>query len=167
MSTSSEPSTVRAPAPTSRLGRQVLGAVAGAIVGAVLWWLLSVPSHLIQVIWSTLVGAGAGLAAGRLSGATRSVAGTVLTVLVTLVVILVTMSLITRSYLTWATGRLPNVPSNTSWDGPVGGLRLALDRAAGRNGWSRNASYFWWTLSLGLAATLSWCTARRPGTTAP
>ena len=130
------------------------------MIGGLLWMLLSVPQNLINVICSVLVGIGAGLGAGRLSRAHRSVAGVVLAVVVTAVGLLVTQAVVVRAYLEWATDNLTGVPANPDWDGPIGALRLGLDRAAGRNGWHANATFFWWTVSLVFAATLAWLTAR-------
>jgi hypothetical protein len=141
-------------------GRQLVGALLGAVVGAVLWLLLSIPQDLINVICSVLIGIGAGVGAGRLSGAIRSGLGSILAVMVAAVVLLVTQAIITRYYLSWATDNLPGAPSNPSWDGPIGAMRLALDRAGARHGWTPNASYFYWFVSLACAAALSWYTAR-------
>jgi hypothetical protein len=149
---------------TAGLAYQLAGGVLGAVVGAALWLLLSIPQDLINVIFSVLVGIGAGLGAGvgasRLWGASRSGAGTAAAVVVTAVVGLAAQAVITRHYLSWATDNLGGAPANPSWDGVIGALRLALDRAAARHGWTANASYFYWSLSLVFAGTLAWYTAR-------
>lgn len=150
-----------APSPGGRgLGRQAAFGLVGAVLGAGVWLLLSVPQHLINVIFSVLVGLGAGLGAGRASGVARSASAAALAVVTTAVVLLLTQSVITRQYLSWASHNLPGTPSNPDWDGAIGALRLTLDRAAGRNGWTANASYFYWFVSLALAGCLAWFTAR-------
>lgn len=151
----------------SRVGqpwwRLVLIALAGGLVGALAWVGLSVPQHLINVVFSVLVGVGAGVGAGRLSGSERAWRTVVTALVVTVVVLLPTQGWITRQYQTWATDALRGTPTDPSWDGPLGLVRLALDRAAGRKGWTSNASYFWWTASLVAAGWLGWSTAPHPG----
>ena len=144
-------------------GRVLLCAVGGAVDGAVGWSLLAVPQHLINVIFSVFVGAGAGVATGWWGGSTRSWRTVVIPLVVTAVLLLPIQGWITHQYLSWATDNLGGTPSDPSWDGPVGFIRLALDRAAGRKGWAPNASYFWWTMSLIVAAWLGWSTAPRSG----
>lgn len=144
-------------------GRLVLVASAGGLVGALGWVGLSVPQHLINVIFSVLVGVGAGVGAGRLSGSPRSWRTVVIALVVTVVVLLPTQGWITRQYQSWATDALGGTPVDPSWDGPLGLIRLALDRAAGRKGWTSNASYFWWTMSLIAAGWLGWSTAPKGG----
>jgi hypothetical protein len=166
----SDEGVVERPVMTAGPAIQLVGALLGAIVGAALWLLLSIPQDLINVICSVLVGMGAGLGAGvgasRLGGAARSAAGTVAAVVVTAVVGLATQAIITRHYLSWATDHLGGAPANPNWDGVIGALRLALDRAGARHGWTRNASYLWWSLSLVCAGTLAWYTARPPSRSA-
>ena len=110
-------------------GRVLLCAVGGAVVGAVGWSLLAVPQHLINVIFSVFVGAGAGVATGWWGGSTRSWRTVVIPLVVTAVLLLPIQGWITHQYLSWATDNLGGTPSDPSWDGPVGFIRLALDRA--------------------------------------
>jgi len=160
MNESAPPSEVRSP---NGVVLQFAGAVVGAVLGAIAWYLLSEPQNLVNVVFSVLIGVCAGLGAGRFSRSPRSALGTVLAVIVTAVVLLAAQSLITRHYLTWATDHLVGAPSNPDWDGAIGGLRLAFDRAAGRNGWTSNASFFWWFISVTAAAVLAWYTAEPAG----
>lgn len=143
--------------------RQIMWAFGGAVIGATCWVLLSIPSHLINVIFSTLVGLGAGLGAGRLSGLARSARGVGLALVATVVVGLAGQALITRSYLTWAHDNLGGVPDSARWDGPVGALRLVFDRAGASHGWAPNASYGWWIISLVVAALAAWLSAASGG----
>lgn len=146
--------------PLAGLGYQLGFAIGGALMGAAAWLLLAVPQHLINVVFATLVGIGAGLGVGKMSKVSRSTAGVVSAVVVTSVVVLVTQAIVDHAYLTWATDNLAGAPSNPRWDGPIGAVRLALDRAAGRHGWADNASYLWWSVSLLAAGVLAWATAR-------
>jgi hypothetical protein len=166
MDISSSPASSHASARPSSPGRQLACALAGALVGGALWWALSVPQHLVNVVFSTLVGIGAGLAAGRFSGSARSAIGTTLTMVVTAVVVVATMAIVSRAYLDWATANLSWAPSHPSWEGPLGSVRLALDRATASNGWARSGTTFYWGLSLTLAGALSWYTAPKAPRTA-
>ncbi|HEY7938576.1 MAG TPA: hypothetical protein VID05_02020, partial [Acidimicrobiales bacterium] len=56
------------------LWHQVGSSVAWALGGALIWLALSLPQHQINVAYSVLIGIGAGLGAGRLSRAYRSLA---------------------------------------------------------------------------------------------
>jgi hypothetical protein len=159
MTESTEPTASEAPTRLSRFGYQVLCSVLGAAIGAAIWIALAVPQHLINVIFSVLVGIGAGLGAGRVSRLPRSLTGIALAVVVAATVLVVTQVVVTKQYLVWATEHLEGAPSDPSWDGAIGAVRLALDRAAARKGWTANASYFYWTASLVLAGSLAWFTA--------
>ena len=140
---------------------QVGSSVAWALVGALIWLALSLPQHQINVAFSVFIGIGAGLGAGRLSRAYRSLAADLAALLIAGVIMLGVAAVVNHQYLIWAQGHVSGVPRSPRWDGVVGSLRLVFDRASARYGWSTNSSYFYWTLSLVLAVLLAHFTARR------
>ena len=105
---------------------------------------LSLPQHQINVAFSVFIGIGAGLGAGRLSRAYRSLAADLAALLIVGVIMLGVAAVVNHQYLIWAQGHVSGVPRSPRWDGVVGSVRLVFDRASARYGWSTNSSYFYW-----------------------
>jgi len=143
------------------LTHQVGTSVAWALGGALVWLALSLPQHQINVAFSVFIGIGAGLGAGRLSHAYRSLAADLAALIIAAVIMLGVAVVVNHQYLIWAQGHVSGAPRNPRWNGAVGSVRLVFDRASARYGWTTNASYFYWTLSLVLAVLLAHFTARR------
>lgn len=143
------------------LWHQVGSSVAWALGGALIWLALSLPQHQINVAYSVLIGIGAGLGAGRLSRAYRSLAADLAALLVAGVIMLGVAAIVNHQYLIWSQDHVSGAPRSPRWDGLFGSFRLVFDRASGHYGWATNSSYFYWTLSLVLAVLLAHFTARR------
>jgi hypothetical protein len=143
------------------LTHQIVSSLAWALIGALVWLALSLPQHQINVIFSVLIGIGAGLGAGRFSHAYRSLAADFAALVVAMVVMLGVAAVVDHQYLIWAQNHVAGAPKSTRWDGVAGSFRLVFDRASARYGWTSNASYFWWIVSLVSALGLAHFTARR------